>query len=146
MSATSNAEFRLVRPCPLCGRQIKDRAELCKWCLRPVPVFDPAALESTAESTPHATPSAISTERRSPVAIIASIGVGVVAGAAGAAVVYYFLLAVAWSSIHSGAGRREGPEIKMALLSALAMALPTALGLFAGWATYRALSDKLAPE
>ena len=34
----------------------------------------------------------------------------------------------------------------MALLSALAMAVPTALGLFAGWVTYRALSDKRAPE
>ena len=98
-------------------------------------------------STPDAVlPPSTATVPRSPVAIIASIGVGVVAGAVGAAAVYNFLLAVAWSSIHSGAGRREGAEIKMALLSALAMALPTALGLFAGWATYRALSDKRAPE
>ena len=134
-----------MRPCPLCGRQIKDRAELCKWCLGPVPVFDPAAPQLPAVSTPDAVlPRSTATVSLNPVAIIASIGVGVVAGAAGAAVVYNFLLAVAWSSIHSGAGRRGGAEIKMALLSALALALPTALGLFAGWSTYRALSDKRA--
>ena len=135
-----------MRPCPLCGRQIKDRVELCKWCLGPVPVFDPAAPQQPAVSTPSAVPPSTATVPRSPVAIIASIGVGVVAGAAGAAVVYNFLLAVTWSSIHSGAGRREGAEIKMALLSALAMALTAALGLVAGWATYRALSDKRPPE
>jgi hypothetical protein len=135
-----------VRACPLCGRQIKDRAELCKWCLGPVPVFDPAAPQLPAVSTPGAVPPSTATVPLNPVANIASIGVGVVAGGAGAAVVYNFLLAVAWSSIHSGAGRRGGTEIKMALLSALAMALPTALGLSAGWATYRALSDKQAPE
>src|SRR5262245_48956753 len=26
-----------MRPCPHCSKEIKDNAELCKWCQRPVP-------------------------------------------------------------------------------------------------------------
>jgi TM2 domain-containing membrane protein YozV len=32
-----------MRPCPHCSQEIKDRAELCKYCFQPVPMFDPDA-------------------------------------------------------------------------------------------------------
>lgn len=51
-----------------------------------------------------------------------------------------FVFAATWSSIHGGAAQRGWGEIKMALVSALAIAIPPTLGLLAGWATYRHLN------
>jgi hypothetical protein len=40
-----------MRPCPECGKDIKDRAEICKWCLSPVLAVGQEPAAQTTEPT-----------------------------------------------------------------------------------------------
>lgn len=74
-----------------------------------------------------------------------SIAVGAAVAILAAVVLYGFLLATTWSSIHSG-DRTAGPGVALTLLSLGATAAPPALGFLAGWATYRLMGSKTGPR
>ena len=62
---------------------------------------------------------------------IAAIASGVVVAVLTGAAAWAFLMAATWSSIHGGMS-----EVKLAVLSVVALAAPPGCGLLVGWAVY----------
>ena len=62
---------------------------------------------------------------------IAAIASGIVVAVLTGAAAWAFLMAATWSSIHGGMS-----EVKLAVLSVVALAAPPGCGLLIGWAVY----------
>ena len=74
-------------------------------------------------------------------ALLVSLTVGLVVGVATAVVAFSFLLAASWARIRGGHGESQITfQITMMILSLAAAAAPAALGLLAGWGTYRVMA------
>ena len=76
-------------------------------------------------------------------ALLVSLTVGLVVAVATAFVTFSFLLAATWAQIHSGYRESQiTAQITMMIFSLAAAAAPPALGLLAGWGTYRVMAKR----